>query len=64
MKLEHKSFDGNPGKNIGDDTCQKVIDLGIKRLPPNKRFRKGIPVRKYLLMGSQSHLLRLNSLIS
>jgi len=47
MKLEHDSFDGNEGKTIGDDTCQKLVDLGIKRLPPNKRFKKGVPIGFY-----------------
>ena len=43
LKLEHDSFD-NPGKSIGDDVCSKVVKLKIKKLPPNKRFKKGIPV--------------------
>jgi len=47
MKLEHDSFDGNPGKTIGDDTCAKLVKLGIKRLPPNKRFKKGVPIGFY-----------------
>ena len=44
MKLEHDSFKGTKGKTIGDDICQQVLDLGVKRLPPNKRFKTGIPV--------------------
>ena len=51
MKLEHDSFDGNPGKTIGDDTCAKLVKLGIKRLPPNKRFKKGVPVRTKLILS-------------
>ena len=51
MKLEHDSFDGNPGKTIGDDTCAKLVKLGIKRLPPNKRFKKGVPVRTSLILS-------------
>jgi len=47
LKLEHSSFDKTPGKSIGDDTCQQVVDLGIKRMPPNKRFKKGIPIGFY-----------------
>ena len=43
LKLEHDSFD-NPGKSIGDDVCSKVVKLNIKKLPPNRRFKKGIPV--------------------
>ena len=49
MKLTHNSFDGNPGKSVGDDTCKKILDLGVKRLPPNKRFKTGIPVRIFKL---------------
>ena len=44
MKLEHDSFAGNEGKRIGDDICKNLIELGVKRLPPNKRFKDGIPV--------------------
>ena len=44
LKLEHDSFD-NEGKRIGDDVCAKVVKLGIKKLPPNRRFKTGIPVR-------------------
>jgi hypothetical protein len=47
LKLEHDSFNGNPGKTIGDDTCAKLIDLGIKKMPPNRRFKEGISVSKY-----------------
>jgi len=46
MKLEHDSFD-NEGKSIGDEMCKKVVDLGIQRLPPNKRFKKGIEIGFY-----------------
>ena len=51
MKLEHDSFN-NEGKRVGDDICKKVVELGIKRLPPNKRFKKGIEVSKGLCMIS------------
>jgi len=47
LKLEHSSFDKTPGKSIGDDTCQQVVDLKIKRMPPNKRFEFGIPIGFY-----------------
>ena len=47
LKLEHSSFDKTPGKSIGDDTCEQVVELGIKRMPPNKRFKRGIPVIKF-----------------
>jgi len=51
LKLEHDSFD-NPGKTIGDDVCSKVVKLGIKKLPPNRRFKKGIPIGFYFNMCS------------
>ena len=41
--MEHDSFD-NEGRTMGDDVCSDVVKLGIKRLPPNKRFKKGIEV--------------------
>jgi len=47
LKLEHSSFDKTPGKSIGDDTCEQVVELGIKRMPPNKRFKRGIPIGFY-----------------
>jgi len=47
LKLEHDSFAKNPGKTIGDDTCNNLIKLGVKRLPPNKRFKDGIPIGFY-----------------
>ena len=46
LKLTHASFEGNPGKTIGDDTCERAVELGVKKMPPNKRFRAGIPVSK------------------
>lgn len=46
MKLEHDSFQ-NDGKKVGDDICKKVVELGIKKLPPNKRFKKGIEIGFY-----------------
>ena len=49
MKLEHESFAKNEGKTIGDDLCNNLIKLGIKKLPPNKRFKEGIPVSFYSL---------------
>ena len=45
LKFTSASFDGNPGKNIGDDTCADVVRLGVKKMPPNKRFPEGIPVK-------------------
>jgi len=47
LKLEHDSFAKNPGKTIGDDTCNNLIKLGVKRLPPSKRFKDGIPIGFY-----------------
>jgi len=52
LKLEHDSFDGNEGKTIGDDTCATLVKLGIKRLPPNKRFKEGITIGFYYNMCS------------
>ena len=49
LKLEHESFARNEGKTIGDDLCNKLILLGIKKLPPNRRFKEGIPVSSYSL---------------
>jgi len=46
MKLEHDSFKYE-GKRVGDDICKRVVELGIKRLPPNKRFKKGIEIGFY-----------------
>merc|ERR1711997_605377 len=54
MKLEHDSFKGTKDKTIGDDICQQVLDLGVKRLPPNKRFKTGIPIGFYYNVCSDS----------
>ena len=42
--MEHDSFAKNPGKTIGDDTCNNLKKLGIKKMPANCRFPDGIPV--------------------
>ena len=47
MKLAHDSLNFE-GKRIGDVVCTKVVKLGIKKLPPNRRFKKGIEVSIYL----------------
>ena len=56
MKMEHDSFN-NDGKRVGDDICKKVVELGIERLPPNKRFKKGIEVSKELCMISLQYII-------
>ena len=62
LKLEHDSFN-NDGKRVGDDICKKVVELGIKRLPPNKRFKKGIEVSKELCMVSLKYIIILVSFL-
>lgn len=47
LRLEHDSFARNKGKSIGDDMCNTLIKLGIQRLPPNIRFKDGIPIGFY-----------------
>ena len=44
--MEHDSFAKNPGKSIGDDTCNNLKKLGIKKMPANCRFPDGIPVSR------------------
>jgi len=51
LKLEHDSFE-NEGKSIGDDICKRTVKLDIKRLPPNRRFKKGIPIGFYFSVCS------------
>jgi len=50
LKLEHDSFAKNPGKSIGDDTCNNLKKLGIKKMPANCRFPDGIPIGFYYNM--------------